>query len=61
MCLGDLNSPGNSAKFDSPWGKVLSISNQNLLEDPIRSLTMKEFHSLLIVLEIHGHVFQGKI
>ena len=38
MCLGDLNSPGNSAKFDSPWGKVLSISNQNLLEDPIRSI-----------------------
>ena len=22
LCLGDLNSPGNSAKFDSPWGKL---------------------------------------
>ena len=21
LCLGDLNSPGNSAKFDSPWAK----------------------------------------
>ena len=25
LCLGDLNSPGNSAKFDSPWGKIISL------------------------------------
>ena len=25
LCLGDLNSPGNSAKFDTPWGKIISL------------------------------------
>ena len=29
ICLGDQNSPGNSAKFDSPWGKVLSLNIQD--------------------------------
>ena len=38
LCLGDLNSPGNSAKFDSPWGKVLSIKNDNLIESKVTSL-----------------------
>ena len=37
LCLGDLNSPGNSAKFDSPWGKVLSFPKEELLQDPILS------------------------
>ena len=35
LCLGDLNSPGNSAKFDTPWGKVLNISNSNLINNKI--------------------------
>ena len=35
LCLGDLNSPGNSAKFDTPWGKVLNISNSNLMDNKI--------------------------
>ena len=35
LCLGDLNSPGNSAKFDTPWGKVLNISNSNLMDSKI--------------------------
>lgn len=35
LCLGDLNSPGNSAKFDTPWGKVLNISNLNLTKNKI--------------------------
>ena len=37
LCLGDLNSPGNSAKFDSPWGKILSIELDNILNTPISS------------------------
>ena len=37
LCLGDLNSPGNSAKFDSPWGKILNIELDNILNSPISS------------------------
>ena len=37
LCLGDLNSPGNSAKFDSPWGKILKIKVDNILNSPISS------------------------
>lgn len=35
LCLGDLNSPGNSAKFDSPWGKVMYFNKKDLFGDPI--------------------------
>ena len=37
LCLGDLNSPGNSAKFDSPWGKVMYFNKKDLFETPITS------------------------
>ena len=37
LCLGDLNSPGNSAKFDSPWGKILNIRTDEILNSPISS------------------------
>ena len=37
LCLGDLNSPGNSAKFDSPWGKVMYFNKKDLFGDPIIS------------------------
>lgn len=37
LCLGDLNSPGNSAKFDSPWGKVMYFNKNDLFETPITS------------------------
>lgn len=37
LCLGDLNSPGNSAKFDSPWGKILNIEVDDILNSPISS------------------------
>ena len=38
LCLGDLNSPGNSAKFDSPWGKkILNIEVDDILNSPITS------------------------
>ncbi len=37
LCLGDLNSPGNSAKFDSPWGKVMYFNNKEVFEAPITS------------------------
>jgi len=35
FCTGDQNSPGNSAKLDTPWGKVIKIQNQNLLTKAI--------------------------
>lgn len=35
LCLGDLESPGHSAKFDTLWGKVFSISNVDLLDNPL--------------------------
>ena len=35
FCTGDQNSPGNSAKLDTPWGKVIRIQNLNLLTKPI--------------------------
>ena len=38
FCTGDQNSPGNSAKFYSPWGKVLKIQNLNLLTEPLNSM-----------------------
>ena len=38
LCLGDINSPGNSAKFDTPWGKVLNISNSNLMDNKISDI-----------------------
>ena len=28
LCLGDLNSPGNSAKFDTAWGKIISFEKE---------------------------------
>ena len=41
LCLGDLNSPGNSAKFDSPWGKVISIDVESAYENTITSVDDK--------------------
>ena len=38
LCLGDLWSPGNSAKFDTFWGKVLSFPKKDLLEKPITDI-----------------------
>ncbi len=38
ICLGDQNSPGNSAKFDSPWGKVLSLNIQDSFSNPIQDI-----------------------
>jgi len=35
LCLGDLWSPGNSAKFDTLWGKILSFPKSDLIENPI--------------------------
>ena len=35
LCLGDVNSPGTSAKFDTLWGKIISFSKTNLLKQPI--------------------------
>ncbi len=35
LCLGDLNSAGSAAKFDSPWGKILEVSNTELLIEKI--------------------------
>jgi len=37
LCLGDLNSPGNSAKFDTAWGKIFSFEKESLIENPITS------------------------
>tara|TARA_B100002019_G_scaffold275184_1_gene272826 strand:- start:2645 stop:4078 length:1434 start_codon:yes stop_codon:yes gene_type:complete len=37
LCLGDLNSPGTSAKFDTLWGKIISFPKINLLKQPITS------------------------
>ncbi len=37
LCLGDLNSPGNSAKFDTAWGKVFSFEKDSLIDNPITS------------------------
>tara|TARA_Y100000996_G_C22555717_1_gene655448 strand:- start:959 stop:2401 length:1443 start_codon:yes stop_codon:yes gene_type:complete len=37
LCLGDLNSPGNSAKFDTPWGKIFSFEKETLIENPVTS------------------------
>jgi len=37
LCLGDLNSPGNSAKFDTAWGKIISFEKETLIEKPIMS------------------------
>ena len=31
LCLGDLNSPGNSAKSDTPWGKIFSFEKETLI------------------------------
>ncbi len=41
LCLGDLNSPGNSAKFDSAWGKIVKFKTNNLIENPITSFDDK--------------------
>ena len=38
LCLGDLNSAGNAAKFDSPWGKIIEISNTQLLSEKITNI-----------------------
>ena len=38
ICLGDQNSPGNSAKFDSPWGKVLSLNIQDSFSNQIQDI-----------------------
>lgn len=38
ICLGDQNNPGNSAKFDSPWGKVLSLNIQDSFSNPIQDI-----------------------
>ena len=38
LCLGDLNSAGSAAKFDSPWGKILEVSNTDLLINKITSI-----------------------
>ena len=35
LCLGDINSPGNSAKFDTLWGKIISFPKKGILENPI--------------------------
>ena len=37
LCLGDVNSPGTSAKFDTLWGKIISFPKINLLKQPITS------------------------
>ena len=37
LCLGDLNSPGNSAKFDTAWGKIFSFEKESLIDNPITS------------------------
>jgi len=37
LCLGDLNSPGNSAKFDTAWGKIFTFEKESLIENPITS------------------------
>ena len=37
LCLGDLNSPGNSAKSDTPWGKIFSFEKETLIENPVTS------------------------
>ena len=37
MCLGDLNSPGNSAKFDTAWGKIFSFEKESLIDNLITS------------------------
>ena len=39
LCLGDLNSAGSAAKFDSPWGKVIEISNTELLNEKITNIS----------------------
>ena len=39
LCLGDLNSAGSAAKFDSPWGKVIEISNTKLLNEKITDIS----------------------
>ena len=38
LCLGDLNSAGSAAKIDSPWGKVIEVSNINLLSEKITDI-----------------------
>ena len=38
LCLGDLNSAGSAAKFDSPWGKILEVSNNDLLVNKITNI-----------------------
>ena len=38
LCLGDQNIPGNSAKFDNPWGKIFSIDTTDFFEDPVISI-----------------------
>ena len=38
LCLGDLNSAGSAAKLDSPWGKVIEVSNINLLSEKITDI-----------------------
>tara|TARA_Y100000589_G_scaffold320115_1_gene349629 strand:+ start:13855 stop:15288 length:1434 start_codon:yes stop_codon:yes gene_type:complete len=35
LCLGDVNSPGTSAKFDTLWGKIISFPKINLLKQPV--------------------------
>ena len=35
LCLGDINSPGTSAKFDTLWGKIISFPKINLLKQPV--------------------------
>ncbi len=38
LCLGDLNSPGNSAKFDSPWGKIIKLDFKSGYESTLTNI-----------------------